>query len=340
MKFSRMISVVDSHTAGEPTRMVVDGVGKVAGATMAEKLAYLKTEKDWIRKILMTEPRGHRDMFGVFLLPPVDPTADAGIVFMDGGGYLNMCGHGSLGMCAMLVETGRKETTGNQTPVRLESPVGMVEGTVHLDDNGRIRDVSLVDVPSFAFALDQKIQVPGLGEVKVDVGYGGNFFAIVSAQSLGIASIGPENTVDIIRTGIAVRDAADAQIQVSHPDYPHIKSIDLCMITAEPSSPDHADARNMVVFGDGQADRSPCGTGTCARMAVMHRKGLLKTGEAFRHESSIGSVFRAKVLRETTVGDFPGIIPEIACRPYITGFNRYVLDPDDIFQEGFSLTAS
>ena len=277
-------------------------------------------------------------MFGVFLLPPVDPKADAGIVFMDPGGYLNMCGHGSLGVCAMLVETGRKEVLGKKNPwFAWKARWGWLEGTVHLNSEGRIQDVSLVDVPSFAFALDEEIQVPEIGKLTVDVGYGGNFFVIVPAKSLGFDSIGPENTVDLIRAGIAVRNAANEKIKVFHPEYPHIRTIDLCMITAEPSSSDHADARNIVILGDGQADRSPCGTGTCARMAVMHKKGLLETGRLFRHESSIGSVFRAKILEETRVGDFPGIVPEIACRPFITGFNRYVVDPEDIFPEGFVL---
>jgi len=336
MKFKHMIDVIDSHTAGEPTRIIVGGFPPVRGETMAARMDYLKTDMDWLRKSLMREPRAHRDMFGGILVPPVDPTADAAVIYMDGGLYYNMCGHASLGICAMLVETGRLPATPPETIVRLETPAGIVEGTVTTNEHGGIQAVSLVDVPSFAWALDQRIEVPGIGSIIVDVSYGGNFFVIVDAAQLGMANVDPQHTDKLIQLGIAVRAAANAQIPVRHPTKPHITSIDICMITAPPSGP-HADARNIVILGEAQADRSPCGTGTCARMALLHRKGQLGLRQPFRHESSIRSVFLGRILEETRVGDIPAIIPQISCRPFITGFHQFVIDEDDPFAEGFAL---
>ncbi len=337
MHLKHMISVVDSHTAGEPTRIIVDGFGEVPGNTMAERMDYLRTSKDWLRKSLMREPRGHRDMFGGILLPPLDPTANASVIFMDGGLYYNMCGHASLGICAMLVETGRIECTPPLTTVRLETPAGIVEGKVATDPGGRVTGVSVLDVPSFTWAIDQEIEVPGIGKIKVDISFGGNFFVIVDAEELGIQSIDPEHTTDLIRLGIKVRTAANESIKVQHPVQEHIKTIDICMITAPPSGP-HADARNIVILGEAQADRSPCGTGTCARMALRHRKGQLAVGQPFCHESSICSVFDGVIIQETTVGGLPAVIPRISCRPFLTGFHQFVIDPDDPFAEGFALT--
>jgi proline racemase len=338
MRFKQMISVVDSHTAGEPTRIIVDGFPPVKGQTMAERMSYLASHLDWLRKALMREPRAHRDMFGGILLPALDPQADAAVIYMDGGLYYNMCGHASLGICAMMVETGRLPATPPSTVVRLETPAGIVEGTVTTTADGDVQDVSLVDVPSFAWALDSRLELPGHGTITVDIAFGGNFFVIVDAAQLGVASIDPEYTNDLIKLGIAVRAAANRQIKVQHPVQRHIQTIDICMITAPPSGP-HADGRNIVILGEAQADRSPCGTGTCARMAVLHRKGLLRVNQPFRHESSIRSVFRGEILAETQEGDLPAIIPKISCRPFLTGFHRFVIDPDDPFAEGFALAS-
>ena len=336
MNIKYIISTIDTHTAGEPARIIVDGFGKVKGETMVERMDYLRTNMDWLRKSLMLEPRGHRDMFGCILLPPIDPSADAATIFFDTGKYYSMCGHASLAICTMMVETGRLRATSGKTFVRLETPAGMVKGTVNTDETGKITKVSLVDVPYFAWALDKQIELPDYGKITVDIGVGGDIFVIVSAEQLGIESIDPIYTNELIKIGIKVREAANSQISVQHPIYEHIDTIECCMITAPPSGP-HADGRNILILGDGQADRSPCGTGTCARMAVMHRKGQLAVGQLFRHESSIRSVFEGKIISETTVGDIPAIIPEISCRPFLTGFHRFLIHPEDPFAEGFIL---
>ena len=335
MKFKHRLSIIDGHTAGEPTRLIVSGYPRLKGATLAQKMADMRDNHDWVRRVAMNEPRGHRDMFGGILLEPVDPTADIGVFFIDGGQYYNMCGHASLGICAMMVETGRKAIDpSGQTIVRLETPAGIVEGTVVTGDDGRIITVKLIDVPSFAYALDRIIDVSGIGKLRVDIGYGGNFFVIAQAVDMGFASIDPENTSRLIEAGIAMRNAANDQIKVQHPLLPHINRIDIAMFTAAPTGT-HADARNVVILGAAQADRSPCGTGTCARMAVLHAKGELKTGQRFRHESSIRTVFDSVVLSETKVGTLNAVIPQIACRPFLTGFSELVVDEDDPVAFGF-----
>jgi proline racemase len=337
MNFKHRLCVIDGHTAGEPTRMIMGGYPTLKGATLAERMADMKANHDWVRRVAMNEPRGHRDMFGGVLMDPLDPSADIGVFFIDGGQYYNMCGHASLGICAMMVETGRKAMdSSGMTTVRLETPAGLVDGTVKTAPDGTIESVSLIDVPSFAYRLDVTVDVPGYGAVKADIGYGGNFFVIAEAAAMGFASIDPEHTNALISAGIALREAANAQIPVRHPTLAHIDRIDIAMLTAAPSG-DHADARNIVILGAAQADRSPCGTGTCARMAVLHAKGQLKTGARFRHESSIGTVFDSVVLGETTVGNVKAVIPQIACRPFITGFNELVVDPDDPVAFGFIL---
>ncbi len=301
---------------------------------MTERVEYLSEKMDWLRKSLMREPRGHRDMFGAILLPPIDPTADVAVIFMDGGRYYNMCGHASIGICAMLVETGRVDVMPLHTVVRLETPMGIVEGTVTTKLDSKVDEVSLVGVPSFAWVLDKKIEVPDQGEVMVNVGFGGNFFVMVDSAQLGFENIHTQYMNELIKSGIAIRKAANEQIFVKHPTKEKINTIDFCMITAPPSCP-HADARNIVVIGKDQADRSPCGTGTCARMAVLHRKGLLPINQIFRHESTIHSVFKGEIVAETFVGDLPAIVPKISCRPFLTGFHQFVIDYDDPFGEGF-----
>jgi proline racemase len=337
MNFSHRLTVIDGHTAGEPTRMIMGGYPKLAGATLAERMADMRANHDWVRRVAMNEPRGHRDMFGGVLMDAIDPSADIGVFFIDGGQYYNMCGHASLGICAMMVETGRKAIDPSGTTiVRLETPAGLVDGTVKTAPGGAIESVSLIDVPSFALHLDVSVDVPGFGRVAADIGYGGNFFVIADAAAMGFSSIDPEHTNALITAGIALREAANAQIPVQHPTLAHIRRIDIAMLTAAPSGP-HADARNIVILGAAQADRSPCGTGTCARMAVLHAKGRLKTGELFRHESSIRTVFDSVVLGETSVGGLKAVIPRIACRPFITGFNELVVDPADPVRHGFTL---
>lgn len=336
MRVKHRLSVIDSHTAGEPTRMITGGVPKIPGKTLAERMAYLRDNMDWVRRVAMNEPRGHRDMFGCLLMEPIDSRAVIATIYMDGGQYYNMCGHASLGIAGMMVETGRIAVTGAQVSVCIETPAGLIDATVTVDAAGDIVSVSLIDVPSFAVELDRMIEVPGWGTVRVDVGYGGNFFVIAEAQDMGFDDIGPAQTTDMIRAGVALRSAARDQIKVLHPYLPHIASIDLAMLTSPPTDPCLAEGRNIVILGAAQADRSPCGTGTCARLSVLHAKGARKVGEVYRHQSSIGTVFDATILAETKVGKYPAIVPQIACRPHLTGFSEFIVDPADPVGFGFT----
>ena len=334
MRFRHRLLIIDSHTAGEPTRLITGGFPKIAGDSLAAQMATLERDMDWIRTACMNEPRGHRDMFGGILLEPFDRSAHVGVIFMDGGRYYNMCGHASLGICGMMVETGCVPRTGEKTIVRIETPAGLVEGLVESEEDGTVRHVSLVDVPSFAVELDRTIDVPGYGQVAVDISFGGNFFVIAKAADLGFPDVDPHRTTALIEAGVALRAAANEQIKVRHPLLPHIDRIDIAMLTDAPSGT-HADGRNIVILGQAQADRSPCGTGTCARLAVLHARGELAIGQTYRHESSIRTVFDAVILSRTTVADLPAIVPQIACRPFLTGFSEFVIDPDDPVGTGF-----
>lgn len=334
MRFGKLIIAVDSHTMGEPTRVVVGGIPHIPGKTMAEKKEYLEKNMDHIRTALMHEPRGHRDMFGSIITAPVNQEADFGIIFMDGGGYLNMCGHGSIGAVTVAIETGMVKAVTPVTYVKLDTPAGLVEARAEVEDNV-VKSVTVRNVPAFLYEADVKIDVPELGQITADIAFGGSFFAIVDAKQLGI-KIEPSNVDDLIKAGMAIKRAANEQIKVQHPEKEHIKTIDLVEIYDDTENP-NAHLKNVVIFGDGQADRSPCGTGTCAKMATLYAKGKLDLGQDFLYESIIGTVFKGRLIGATKVGPFDAVIPEITGNAYITGFNQFVIDPDDPVKYGFLL---
>lgn len=334
MKFNRTITAIDSHTMGEPTRIVTGGMPNIPGSTMGEKKEYLEQNLDYLRTALMHEPRGHHDMFGSIITSPVDSSADFGIVFMDGGGYLNMCGHGSIGAATMAVQTGMVPSVEPITQVRLEAPAGLIEARVAVKD-GVVQSTTIRNVPSFLYKADVKIQVPGVGEVRADIAFGGSFFAIVSAKDLAV-KVSAENISELTRIGIAIKQAANEQIKVQHPEKEHIHSIDLVEIYDE-ATYSEANFKNIVIFGDGQADRSPCGTGTSAKMATLFAKGKLGLNEDFVYESVTGTLFRGKIVATTVVGGYSAVIPEITGAAYITGFCQYVIDPEDPLKYGFQL---
>lgn len=334
MDISRTIFTIDSHTMGEPTRIVVGGVPNIPGKTMPEKKAYLEENLDWLRTSIMLEPRGHSDMFGSILTQPTNDKADLGIIFMDAGGYLNMCGHGSIGAVTVAVEEGFVPMTEPVTEVMLEAPAGLVKGKAKIE-NGKVKEVSIENVPSFVYKKDVKVEVEGIGTVTLDISFGGSFFAIVKAEDLGV-DILPENSQKIIEIGMKVIKSVNEQIEIQHPTLPHIKTVDLCEMYA-PSKNKDADMQNAVVFGKGQLDRSPCGTGTSAKIATLYAKGQLKENEDFIYESVIGTTFKGKVIGTTKVGEFDAIIPEITGKAYIVGHNQLFIDQEDPVKYGFSL---
>lgn len=334
MRFSRLIYAVDSHTMGEPTRVVIGGVPHIPGKTMAEKKEYLEKNMDHLRTALMHEPRGHRDMFGSIITSPVNPEADFGIIFMDGGGYLNMCGHGSIGAITVAIETGIVKSAEPITYIKLDTPAGLVQARAEVKNN-MVKSVTVRNVPAFLYKADAEIDVPDIGKVKTDIAFGGSFFAIVDAKQFNVRIV-PENIDVLIRIGMAIRRAANKQIKVQHPENEHIKTIELVEIYDETDNP-KAHLRNVVIFGDGQADRSPCGTGTSAKMATLHAKGKLGLKEPFYYESIIGTIFKGELVEETNVGPYEAVIPEITGNAFITGFNQFVIDPEDPAKYGFLL---
>lgn len=334
MNFVKSIHAIDSHTMGEPTRMVVGGIPNIPGNTMAAKKAFLEREMDEIRTTIMHEPRGHNDMFGSIVLAPTHEEADFGIIFMDGGGYLNMCGHGSIGAITVAVETGMVEKKEPFTEVVMDTPAGLIRGKAKVE-NGKVKEVSIVNVPAFLYKQDVKIIVPEIGEVILDISFGGSFFAIVNAKQLK-TTIEPKNTQRLVDIGLKIREIINNTVEIKHPLLDHIKTVDLVEIYDDPVHKD-ADYRNVVIFGQGQVDRSPCGTGTSAKLATLYSKGQIKVDEPFVYESILGTIFKGRVIGTTKVGEYEAIIPEITGSAFITAFNQFVVSPDDPVKTGFIL---
>lgn len=336
MKISKEIIAVDSHTMGEATRVVISGFPYIRGNSMQEKKEYLIENFDYIRTAIMHEPRGHNDMFGSVIVPPINPEADFGIVFMDGGGYLNMCGHGTIGAMTIAVEMGLVEKIIEPiTKIILETPAGLVKGEV-LVEGGKAKEVSFKNVPSFLYKKDILVDVPEFGKkLKLDVAFGGSFFAIVESKDLQI-EICPANANEINKIGMAILRAVNEQVKVEHLELKHIKTIDLVEIYGAPKNPTST-LQNVVVFGAGQLDRSPCGTGTSAKMATLYAKGELGIGEVFVYESIIGTQFKGKILETFEKAGITYIIPEITASAYITGVNHLLIDIEDPLKYGFSL---
>ena len=334
MKLIKSVHTVDTHTEGESTRVVVGGIPKITGHTMPEKKEWLEKHLDYLRTALMLEPRGHNDMFGAILTEPTWEDADYGIIFMDGGGYLNMCGHGTIGAMTVAVETGMVEVTEPITKVVQEAPAGIIRGEV-LVENSKAKTVSFQNVPSFLYKRDQELELPGYGKIKFEISFGGSFFAIVKAEQVGLSII-PENAEKLKELGIILRELINKEIPVQHPSLPHIHTVDLVEWWSETETKG-ATLRNCVVFGQGQVDRSPCGTGTSAKMATLFAKGELKIGEEFYYESILGTIFKGEILGTTKVGEYEAVIPRISGSAYITAFNHFVIEEEDPLKYGFVL---
>jgi proline racemase len=333
-EFTHLISAIDTHTAGEPTRIVLGGLPPIPGTTMFEKKGYMIEHLDHIRTLLVQEPRGHKDMFGAIITPPVTSRAQYGILFMDNSGYIDMCGHGTIGITTALIEIGMIAPVKPETVVAFDTPAGLVEGRARVEGN-HVVEVSVANVCSFLYAKDVELDLPDVGRIAVDVSFGGNFFAIIPAKTLGVP-IHTENISKLIQLGMMVKKAANDKLRVQHPTEKHITTVELTEIYDKPN-PSKPFSKNVVIFGDGQVDRSPCGTGTCAAMATLHRRGELPLGVEFTNESIIGTQFKGKLVKETSIGDFIGVDPIITGNAYITGIQQFVVDPRDPLKHGFVL---
>ncbi|TYB41970.1 proline racemase family protein [Actinomadura chibensis] len=332
MRSVRTISAVDSHTEGNPARIITGGVAPIPGDTMAAKRLHAIEHLDGLRRFLMDEPRGHSAMSGAILQEPTRPDADWGVVYIEVSGFLPMCGHGTIALATVLVETGMVEVTEPETVVRLDAPAGLVEARVAVR-GGRAESVTLRMVPSFLLERDAVVDVPGLGEVRYDMAYGGNFYAITELDALGLP-FDRSRKDDIVRAGLAIMAAINERNPPAHPEAPGVGGNKHVQFLAPGS--DAKRSRNAMAIHPGWFDRSPCGTGTCARMAQLHARGDLPLDTGFVNESFIGTRFHGRLVGTTEVGGLPAVVPEISGRAWITGTATYLLDPADPFPEGFS----
>ena len=323
MNFRRMVQVVDTHTAGEPTRVVTAGFPLPPGGTMEERRRWLADNADELRGFLLREPRGHSDMFGALVLLPVDPRADIGLIFLDNGGYLTMCGHGTIGAVTALATLGG--ITGDE--VAVDTPAGLVHCRIERS-GGEVQAVAFRNVASFYL---QTVEIDG---TPVAISYGGNLFALVNADNVGLA-LSRENLSQLVARGLEIRAQINAEQSFTHPGTGERLAVELVEFYTEGPP-----ARNVAVFGHGQVDRSPCGTGTSAKMALLHARGELEVGEEYHYRSIIDTEFVGRIVDEVQVGDRPGIIPEVRGSAHITGLGTLVLTEDDPFPAGFRLTTS
>jgi proline racemase len=333
MRAARYLAAVDSHTEGMPTRVITGGVGPIPGASMLERKLHFEAELDDLRLLLMREPRGHAAMSGAILQPPTRADADWGVLFIEVSGCLPMCGHGAIGVATVLVETGMVALSEPETLVRLDTPAGLVEARVAVE-GGRARSVTLRNVPSFLHASDASVEVPGLGSVRYDMAFGGNFYALLPAADVGL-EVDAARARELIDRGLQIGAAIEAADPPVHPDDVRIAGCKH-VIFHQPGR-DGADTRAATSIHPGWLDRSPCGTGTSARLAQLHARGKLGVGGSFVNESVIGTRFTGRIAEETTVGGRPAIVPEITGRAWITAMGQYLLDAEDPFPAGFSL---
>jgi proline racemase len=328
------ITTIDAHTAGEPFRVVTGGFPHLPGGSILARRRYAKENLDHFRTALMWEPRGHADMYGCILTPPVSPGADIGVLFMHNEGYSTMCGHGIIGIVKVALDTGLLPATAPDTVVKIDTPAGLV--TAHATvEAGQVQSVRFQNVPSFVLALDEAVDVPGLGPVRYDLAFGGAFYAFVQAQDLGL-SCAPTEVRALIEQGRAIKQAVMASRRIPHP-FEEDLSFLYGTIFIGPPHDSGSHSRNVCIFADGQVDRCPTGTGVSARLAIHYARGEVGVNEPILVESIVGTRFGGRIIETTTYGSHPAIIPEVEGSAYITGRHEFLLDPADPLQEGFIL---
>jgi proline racemase len=340
------IRTIDAHAAGEPLRLIVDGFPVPRGRTMLEKRAWVSRHADHLRRALMWEPRGHLDMYGALLTEPVTEGADTGVLFMHNEGLSTMCGHGIIAVVTIALERGLIGECHRPGEVSIDAPAGLICATPRVRrpesaaggtfeaEGTRVESVSFVNVPSFVSAAGLTVRV-GSRDVRVDVAFGGAFYAIVDSEAAGLP-IDAAHLQELRRMGMAIKRAVDAGRQIVHPLEPGLKGLYGTIFTGPPLHPE-ADLRNVTIFADGEVDRSPCGTGTCAVMAVFDAMGMLPADRPFVHESLIGTLFKGRVSGRTMAGDLPAILPEIEGSAWITGEHVFLVDDEDPLKGGFRI---
>ncbi|MEK4078987.1 proline racemase [Solibacillus silvestris] len=331
MKYDKLFTTIDTHTGGNPTRSLISGMPALEGETMSEKMLYMQKNYDWIRKFLMNEPRGHGVMSGVIITDPCHPDADLGVIYIETGGYLPMCGHDTIGVCTALVESQLIPVVEPFTQVTLDTPAGLVDVNIRVE-KGIAKEVTFKNVPSF-FLKNVVIEDIEYGTVEVEVAYGGNFYGIIDARKLGL-QLTVDNATKIINVGIRLRNAINAKEEIVHPEYPFIHGLTHMEFYTDPENP-QAHLKNTVVVPPGGIDRSPCGTGTSAKVATLYKKGKLQLNEPFLYESIVGTIFTAQILEEVEVPGVQAIIPQVSGSAWVMGMHRFYYNEEDPLREGY-----
>ena len=328
------ITTLDCHVAGEALRVVTAGFPEPSGSTILDKRRYCRTHLDHLRTALMWEPRGHHAMYGCLLVASANPQADTGVLFFHNEGYSTMCGHGIIGLTTVMLEQGLFPTSGPTTTIRFDTPSGLVTAKASIDE-GKVRSVAFLNVPSFVLAVEQTVRVPGIGSVDYDLAFGGAFYAFCQAEALGL-TLEPKHAPRLQGLGLAIKQAIMAECTISHPTEPELGYLYGTIFVCPPHSSE-GDLRHTCIFANGALDRSPTGTGVSAHLALLHAKGDLRVGQALRFESILDTRFGGKIVEEPQLGRYPAIIPEVEGHAYLTGRHEFMIDPDDPLNNGFLL---
>lgn len=333
MNISKMYTTIDTHVAGEPLRIISGGVPEIKGKTQLERRAYCMEHLDYLREVLMYEPRGHHGMYGCIITPPASPHADFGVLFMHNEGWSTMCGHGIVAVITVGIETGMFEVTGEEQKFIIDSPAGEIIAYAKYSGN-QVESVTFENVPSFVYKKDVPVKIDGY-EFQVDIAFGGAFYAVVDSKELGL-KVNFKDLSAIQVWGGKIKHYIESQMEVKHPLEEDLKGIYGVIFSDEPNGKD-ATLRNVTIFADGQVDRSPCGTGTSARLATLVGNGVLQEGGSFVHECITDGQFIGEVLSSTKVGEYEAIIPKVTGQAFITGFHQFLMDPRDPLKQGFLL---
>lgn len=334
MKARKMFRTIETHTLGHPTRTVVSGFRHIPGKTMQEKFTYMKENEDWFRRVLAFEPRGSEIMSCTLITEPCTPGTDVGILYFEASCWLPMCGHDTMGVSVALIEAGLVDVTEPITVINLDTPAGVIKVEAKVND-GSVEEVSFLNAPALVLNQGVDVHTKEFGTLTLDISWGGNVYAILPVEKVGL-TIEPNNTSKLIAAAQSIAADINQQIIVRHPELDFVDKVTHVEFAGPPKRK-NADIQNCVVALPKVVDRSPCGTGTSAKAALLHAEGKLKVGESFNHESIIGSVFKCEIIGETTIGGIPAIIPKVTGNACVMGFATWIVDPKDPFPEGFLL---
>jgi len=325
------IVTIDSHTQGEPTRLLISGGSTLPGSTMKDKRDYFESHYDHVRLLLTSEPRGHRGIMAAVVTEPISPKGQFGLFYMDARRYPYLCGHATIGAVASLIETGALDTDDGNCIITVDTPSGPLDAHTWIRD-GHVESVAIEMVPSFVFDTDRELDIPAFGKVSVDLVCVGGFFAMVSAKSIGIDLV-PENSHRLIPLGMAVIETANQILSVYHPERPEVNTVDVTEFYDE--DPKTGTGMGVVIYGESHMDRSPCGTGTTAKMTLLYHRGKLGPGQVYKNAGPLGTVFEGRIVKTLPIGKFDGIVGQIRGSAQITGYHQFVVDANDPFQKGF-----